>query len=51
MPSQRCDIKSESFGVIANCHPDLNLSVYARKESAIYIINCERVVGFCDQCV
>ena len=51
MPSQQCDVKGEGLGMVANGHPDLDLSVYARKETAIYIIYGERVSAFCDQCV
>ena len=35
----------------SNCHADLDLSVHARKESAIHIIDGEWVAFFGDQCV
>ena len=37
--------------MVANSHPDLNLSVYMQKETAIYIIYSEQVAAFSDQFV
>jgi hypothetical protein len=51
MPSQRCDVEGQSLRMISYRQSKFCLSVYARKESAIYIVYGERVACFSDQCV
>jgi len=51
MPSQRCDIKGQSFGMVSDCHSNLYLLVHMRKELAIDIIDSEWVPLSSDQVV